>query len=164
MGDRERNAARLPRRTGRRSGSAGIRSGRRSVEAIKLRRPALRWPRPWWLAVALVAIVAIAVAAMARRNAEAAAVGDPQRGRVVFATNFTLAQGLGPLFNNTSCLGCHNTPAPGGGGPDGLATVLRVGQLTTAGFDPMIGRGGPLARARSVSELGMSCALAAGVP
>ena len=93
-----------------------------------------------------------------------AAAGDPQRGSVLFATSFTPAQGLGPLYNNTSCLGCHNTPAPGGVGPGGLATALRIGQLTPAGFDPMLGRGGPLARAHSVSELGVSCALSAGVP
>jgi CxxC motif-containing protein (DUF1111 family) len=116
------------------------------------------------LAVALVATVAVAASVLVRRNADGATAGDPRRGSVVFATSFTPAQGLGPLFNNTSCLGCHNTPAPGGGGPDGLATVLRVGQLTTAGFDPMLGRGGPLARAHSVSELGVSCALSAGVP
>jgi CxxC motif-containing protein (DUF1111 family) len=89
---------------------------------------------------------------------------DAERGRVVFATTFTPAQGLGPLFNNTSCLGCHNTPVPGGGGLDGLATVLRIGQLTNAGFDPMLGRGGPLARAHAVSELGVPCPLSAGVP
>jgi CxxC motif-containing protein (DUF1111 family) len=101
---------------------------------------------------------------VAHRSSDVATLGDPQRGSEVFATNFTPAQGLGPLFNNTSCLGCHNTPAPGGGGPDGLAIVLRVGQLTSAGFDPMLGRGGPFARAHSVSELGVSCAVSAGVP
>jgi CxxC motif-containing protein (DUF1111 family) len=101
---------------------------------------------------------------VARRSSDVATPGDPQRGSEVFATNFTPAQGLGPLFNNTSCLGCHNTPAPGGGGPEGLAIVLRVGQLTSSGFDPMLGRGGPFARAHSVSELGVSCALSAGVP
>ena len=92
------------------------------------------------------------------------AAGDPARGSVLFATSFTPAQGLGPLFNGASCLGCHNTPVPGGGGPAGLATVLRVGRLANAKFDALIGQGGPFARAHSISELGIACALAPGVP
>ena len=127
-------------------------------KAITLRRSTL----------ALLAALGVAAGALlllaTLRAANNLRPADPQRGGEVFATDFTPAQGLGPLFNNTSCLGCHNTPAPGGGGPDGLAIVLRVGQLTTSGFDPMLGRGGPFARAHSVSELGVPCALSAGVP
>lgn len=89
---------------------------------------------------------------------------DPNRGAQLFATVYTPTQGLGPLFNETSCVGCHNTPSPGGTGPDGLSTVLRVGKLSSSGFDPLIGRGGPVARAHSIAELGASCPLAPGVP
>jgi CxxC motif-containing protein (DUF1111 family) len=49
-------------------------------------------------------------------------------------------------------------------GTEGLATVLRIGRLTGAGFDPMLGQGGPVARARSVAELGASCRLRPGIP
>jgi len=52
----------------------------------------------------------------------------------------------------------------GGMGADGLATVLRIGKLDRDGYDPMLGRGGPVARRHSVSELGVSCAVVPGVP
>jgi CxxC motif-containing protein (DUF1111 family) len=38
------------------------------------------------------------------------------RGSIVFATVFTPATGLGPLFNSNSCASCHVAPAVGGGG------------------------------------------------
>ena len=52
----------------------------------------------------------------------------------------------------------------GGVGPDGLGTAMRIGRLTSAGFDPMIDRGGPVARAHSVAEEGRPCDLAPGIP
>ena len=42
--------------------------------------------------------------------------------------------------------------------------MTRVGRLTASGFDPMRGLGGPIARARSVSERGLPCDLATGIP
>lgn len=86
------------------------------------------------------------------------------RGAILFAARFTPEQGLGPLFNHISCTGCHIVPTVGGGGPAGLGTATRVGRLTGDGFDPMIGHGGPIARSRSVAELGLRCDLAPGVP
>jgi CxxC motif-containing protein (DUF1111 family) len=86
------------------------------------------------------------------------------RGELLFSTTFTPGQGLGPLFNHTSCIGCHSTPTKGGMGSDGLGTVTRIGRLTATGFDPMIGRGGPIARTRSVSERGLPCDLEPGIP
>jgi CxxC motif-containing protein (DUF1111 family) len=38
------------------------------------------------------------------------------RGRVMFEQVFTPATGLGPLFNASSCVGCHGMPVAGGGG------------------------------------------------
>ena len=96
--------------------------------------------------------------------------GDPaspplaQRGGELFRTEFTPEEGLGPLFNERACSACHAFPAVGGVGRRGLATVLRVGQLTDAGFDALIGRGGPFARAHSISELGVACDRSAGIP
>ena len=86
------------------------------------------------------------------------------RGELLFGASFTPSQGLGPLFNHTSCVGCHSTPTKGGMGPGGLGTAVRVGRLTPTGFDPMIGRGGPIARTRSVSERGLPCDLEPGIP
>lgn len=94
--------------------------------------------------------------------------GDPAglsaRGEILFTTQFTPRQGLGPLFNDTSCVGCHGAPTTGGMGLEGLGTAIRVGRLTPAGFDPMTGRGGPIARARSVADGGLPCDLTAGIP
>jgi CxxC motif-containing protein (DUF1111 family) len=86
------------------------------------------------------------------------------RGAELFRHRFTPAQGLGPLFNKSSCSGCHGVPTAGGVGQNGLATELRIGRLTATGFDPMLGRGGPFARAHSVSELGVACGLEPGIP
>lgn len=37
-----------------------------------------------------------------------------ERGRLVFATEFTPGTGLGPLFNAEGCANCHNNPVTGG--------------------------------------------------
>lgn len=75
-----------------------------------------------------------------------------------------LQMGLGPAFNGRSCADCHFSPVAGGMGADGLATVLRIGKLDRHGYDPMLGRGGPVARMHTVSELGIPCAVPTGVP
>jgi hypothetical protein len=38
------------------------------------------------------------------------------RGKAVFERVFTPATGLGPFFNNDSCVACHDVPATGGSG------------------------------------------------
>lgn len=86
------------------------------------------------------------------------------RGAVLFSTKFTVGEGLGPLFNQTSCSDCHAAPTAGGAGPEGLGIEVRIGRLTSAGFDPMIGHGGPVARAHSVTEQGFPCDLISGIP
>jgi CxxC motif-containing protein (DUF1111 family) len=37
-----------------------------------------------------------------------------ERGRALFEKRFKPSEGLGPLYNATSCLSCHSSPAPGG--------------------------------------------------
>jgi CxxC motif-containing protein (DUF1111 family) len=103
---------------------------------------------------------AIVVVAAERRDPPSAAL----RGRELFTTRFTPGRGLGPLFNERSCAGCHFEPTVGGMGRHGLATVLRVGQLTPAGFDAMVGRGGPVAPEHAISELGSACGRRGGIP
>jgi CxxC motif-containing protein (DUF1111 family) len=85
------------------------------------------------------------------------------RGAVLFGRSFTPQEGLGPLFNQTSCAGCHSTTIAGARSA-GLATSIRIARMTTAGFDPMIGRGGPIARMHSIAEKGLSCDIPAGIP
>ena len=87
---------------------------------------------------ALVLLAALVVFAAARdHRGERGA----DRGGKLFAERFTPGQGLGPLFNDRSCAGCHLEPVVGGMGRDGLATVVRVGKLTRGSF--VIGRRGP---------------------
>ena len=47
---------------------------------------------------------------------DAAQQGQFQMGRAVFATVFTPATGLGPLFNSVGCANCHEQPVVGGSG------------------------------------------------
>jgi CxxC motif-containing protein (DUF1111 family) len=37
-----------------------------------------------------------------------------ERGRLLFTKRFTPSEGLGPMYNATSCSSCHSTPLPGG--------------------------------------------------
>lgn len=55
--------------------------------------------------------------------------------------------GLGPIFNNNSCISCHGQPAPGGGSP---VRVTRFGQLTGTTFDPLEALGGSLQQVRAI--------------
>ena len=112
------------------------------------------------VAVALLSLTVTRAAGLAGVESSAPLVGQGER---LFALDFTPERGLGPLFNGTSCLTCHNTPSAGGMGGNGLATVLRVGRLQHTGFDPLMGQGGPIVRAHSVAELGQPCGLALGI-
>ena len=87
-----------------------------------------------------------------------------EHGAKLFRAEFTPAQGLGPLFNAPSCVACHRTPTVGGMGVEGLAVVSCVGTFHSGSFDPLVGRGGPVARAHSIAELGIPCDLAHGPP
>jgi hypothetical protein len=84
-------------------------------------------------------------------------------GGALFARVLTPQTGLGPLFNERSCLTCHSTPSAGGMGRNGLDVVTHIGRLENGIFDPMVDTGGPVARAHSVTELGFACPLTAGI-
>jgi hypothetical protein len=86
------------------------------------------------------------------------------RGAQLFRASFTPNQGLGPLYNARSCLECHHTPTAGGVGRNGLSVVQRIGRYDGYEFDPLVGLGGPVARAHSIAELGVACTLRAGSP
>ena len=94
----------------------------------------------------------------------ARAPGAPAAGAAIFARTFTPANGLGPLFNERSCAACHAQPSAGGMGPAGLSVVAHVGFLDHGRYDGLLARGGPVARAHSVAELGGACPLQPGVP
>jgi CxxC motif-containing protein (DUF1111 family) len=74
-------------------------------------------------------IIALLIALVASANADQApSVGGPvpgltasdramfDAGKKVFSRVFTVADGLGPLFNNSSCAACHEDPVVGGAG------------------------------------------------
>jgi CxxC motif-containing protein (DUF1111 family) len=130
--------------------------GERAARTGRLRRPPFKRALAACSALALLVVGAFV---LARPDGDDDATAA-DRGRALFVREFTPAQGLGPLFNERSCSGCHLRPTLGGVGRGGLAIVLRVGQLTGDGFDSMTGSGGPVARQHAVS----GCALAAGIP
>ena len=115
-------------------------------------------------ALCMLAICAVAAVVWLLAGGSPVSRDPASRGADLFETEFTPEQGLGPLFNAEACSSCHREPAIGGVGPSGLETVTRIGRLTDDGFDPMIGRGGPFAHARAISELGEDCDRAAGIP
>lgn len=53
----------------------------------------------------------------------------------------TVDGGLGPIFNNVSCVACHNSGGTGGGS---AILVTRFGQFTGGVFDPLAALGGSL--------------------
>jgi len=68
-------------------------------------------------------------------------------GREAFARDLEIDDGLGPIFNQTACGDCHLTPLGG----TGTTKVLRAGEQTKAGFDPLEEFGGPLFQLESIS-------------
>lgn len=65
-----------------------------------------------------------------------------------FVKNETRGSGLGPIFNEASCLACHDAGGPGGAG---RKTVTRFGRLNHGVFDPLTSLGGPLLQRRSIA-------------
>lgn len=65
----------------------------------------------------------------------------------VFRQAETVDSGLGPIFNDVSCIACHRAPAVGG---VSLRTVTRFGLTTDGHFDPLTERGGSLLQQRAI--------------
>jgi CxxC motif-containing protein (DUF1111 family) len=75
---------------------------------------------------------------------------DFQNGKAEFITVDTLADGLGPVFNEQACGNCHTL---GGIGGAGKQFELRAGKLTGSAFDPLVAEGGQLFDLFSVTNL-----------
>ena len=71
-------------------------------------------------------------------------------GKIAFNTPLTVAQGVGPIFNEQSCGNCHSTPAIGGWS---TRAVTRFGKMATGGapFDPLDNLGGTLQQDQAIS-------------
>lgn len=67
-------------------------------------------------------------------------------GQDEFKETETPATGLGPIFNNVSCVACHSRPSVGGAGN---ITVTRFGRSVNGVFDPLTALGGTLLHART---------------
>lgn len=71
-------------------------------------------------------------------------------GNVDFQKVETPASGLGPFFNDVSCVACHRAPAPGGITGDPNRLVTRFGRMINGQFDAMPELGGSLLQNRSI--------------
>lgn len=69
-------------------------------------------------------------------------------GRNAFDRDFTPAEGLGPIFNQSSCGACHISPLGG----SGTFKVLRAGRVDKQGFDPLTEFGGSLFQLEAIDE------------
>jgi CxxC motif-containing protein (DUF1111 family) len=77
-------------------------------------------------------------------------LADFQAGQAQFAVVETPGTGLGPIFNNVSCVACHAAPAPGGS--SGI-TVTRFGRSADGVFDPLTALDGTLLHARAIAPV-----------
>jgi CxxC motif-containing protein (DUF1111 family) len=112
----------------------------------------------WWLSAALVLLVIGTVGA-----AEGPQYGQPYAGlppdvKALFEAGleeFSAAEeadeGLGPVFNDVSCVACHSNPATGG---DSNITETRFGRITHGRFDPMTEFGGSLLQVKGLGTRG----------
>jgi CxxC motif-containing protein (DUF1111 family) len=62
-----------------------------------------------------------------------------------------IPDGLGPVFNNVSCVSCHSVGAPGGGS---TTTVTRFGRISNGVFDPLAQLGGSLMQSNGIGQIG----------
>lgn len=68
------------------------------------------------------------------------------------------ADGLGPVFNGTSCAECHKAGAIGGAGLDlTIARVTRIGGIRNGVYSDLTELGGPVLQARSLREFDTAC-------
>lgn len=71
-------------------------------------------------------------------------------GKADFEGVETETSGLGPIFNNTSCVICHISPATGGAG---VINVTRFGQTTNGVFNPLASLGGSLLQDHEINSV-----------
>jgi hypothetical protein len=68
-------------------------------------------------------------------------------GKAGFQEVETVADGIGPVFNNVSCVSCHSVPATGGGS---TLVETRFGRMVNGQFDPMTDFGGSLIQTQGI--------------
>jgi CxxC motif-containing protein (DUF1111 family) len=72
-------------------------------------------------------------------------------GKASFIADETPQQGLGLVFNDISCVRCHNAGAAGGGSN---RLVTKIGRYNPDGsFDPLVAFGGPVIQAKGLGRI-----------
>jgi CxxC motif-containing protein (DUF1111 family) len=78
-----------------------------------------------------------------------------QQGKEQFETQEQLADGVGPIFNERSCVNCHNGGGGSGGGSAKLET--RAGRFANGVFDPLSNLGGSLIQDNAIGFVKNGC-------
>jgi CxxC motif-containing protein (DUF1111 family) len=73
-------------------------------------------------------------------------------GKADFEKTEDVEGGLGPVFNENSCVACHNGGATGGGSP---RNVTRFGRVSSAGFDSLEALGGSLLQDQAILPIAL---------
>ena len=73
-----------------------------------------------------------------------------EAGREEFESEESPADGLGPVFNNVSCVACHSGPATGGAS---AITETRFGRFANGQFDPLAALGGSLLQQMAIDPV-----------
>ena len=86
------------------------------------------------------------------RGLDAAQLAAFEAGLDEFTAIIDKVDGLGPIFNDSSCAQCHTTPAVGG---SSTRTVIRYGKSAQGGlpFDPLAHTGGSLLQSSALIEV-----------
>src|SRR5262249_48757839 len=72
-------------------------------------------------------------------------------GKATFEEVEGVDDGLGPVFNDVSCVACHDQMAVGG---PSERLVTRFGRVTRRGFDPLANLGGTLIQSKGIGPAG----------
>jgi CxxC motif-containing protein (DUF1111 family) len=83
------------------------------------------------------------------------------QGKALYLQNWDAPHGLGPVYTQTQCSGCHQSPVAGGGAPGNGKKDTLFGALNSDGsFNPLTNEGGILLQNQSISQFQPSCVLA----
>lgn len=75
------------------------------------------------------------------------------QGKEVFSDEEGVANGIGPVFNSTSCVSCHSEGGVGGSSPNiTFSRVTRIGCFENGSYSDMVDKGGPVLQARSIKD------------
>ncbi len=75
-------------------------------------------------------------------------LADFAAGLEQFQSVDTPESGLGPIFNNNSCVACHSAPIPGSAS---TITETRFGRFANGVFDPLVELGGSLLQSKAIA-------------